>query len=312
LEYDPVPAIKRAARLFARVQADIDRSVPRSAHAPSERRVLLELLANPASVSAEVRRALAMEGALLSRTIKQLISEGLVAAVPTSSHRSQKSLSLTPDGERVACILDRELSETIRDSYLKMSRADRDLILTASGAAVNDMLNKDREKRGPITISKPSVRDLTVLLTAVIRYGHEQYQWVEPFVSSVSETLHEYIDRRISDFQMGWIAHRGGRLVGGCLLVASEDAFDAKIGLLYVIPNVRRRSVGTQLLAFAVEQAREMDLSSVSAVACERQPDLDAAYRKAGFTRSKRKETDYRFGTQDTWRTYEIKFPLSI
>lgn len=45
----------------------------------------------------------------------------------------------------------------------------------------------------------------------------------------------------------------------------------------------------------------------VTAEACKRQIGLDSILREAGFIRSKVKTIDCRYGTEETWRTYEVQ-----
>jgi DNA-binding MarR family transcriptional regulator/N-acetylglutamate synthase-like GNAT family acetyltransferase len=311
LQFDPATAIKRAIRIFARFQANLDRAVSKKKQSPTERRVLLELLANPGSTDAQVGRALALERSLLSRTLKQLIVEGLIRGVQSSRHRAQRLLSLTEEGLNLANVIDKDLDRAIREVFGKLPRDDEDQLLKASGATISADLNGDPE-HGEVKIRPVGLRDYSPIFGLLTFGGHTEYQWSDPYISSVSLMIHQFIKRQLSEHPMGWVAYRGKRLVGVCLLLSSEDALNASIGALHVVPDLRRRTIGSTLLGLATSQALTLTMSRVTAVASERQFGANRTFLSAGFIRSKDKDVDYRYGKQDTWRNFELKLPCKF
>ena len=307
MELNPTAGIKRSNRLYARILADIDRALPRGKISPTERRILLELLSRPASTDAEIACALGIDRAQLSRSIKKLLSDGLIGFKASGSHRAQRLLNLSDEGMSMAAAMDKDVDRAIESVYLKLSSEDQNILLRAVGSEA--AADPHREGGGEITFQAPNASDFHYLLGELPLEG-KQLGWGDNYVANIAGTIHEFIRLRFADTQMGWMAYQAYKPVGACLLVGSEDGMEARIGVLYVARTVRLRGVGRKLLENATSLAEKRSLLRVSAVAAERQSGLDVLYRKLGYIRSRQSLTDYRFGAMDVWRSYERKFPL--
>lgn len=206
----------------------------------TERRLLLELLANPQSSDDEIGRALALDRAQLSRALTRLIASGLVAFVQSSQHRSQRLLSLTFEGEQVARELDHYLSQAIRTVFAQLPSEGEDLLLRAAGASSRDALREDREKRRRVVIRPVGLADYSRIIGMLTHDGLTQYDWAEPYMAAVCSMVHDFIHRRPSDVKLGFVAYRDRKLVGVCLLIGTEDLYEAEVGALYVASELRK------------------------------------------------------------------------
>lgn len=294
--------IKRGMRVFRRFNAEVDRLLSETPYTLTEKWILLDLLKRPQSSDIELRKALGMGPAQLSRTLKGLVEEALVARGSNPRHRKQRLLTLTPSGEAAAKTMDASLSSAIESAFARLANEGRGELVDE---AVRDNPLPDDDARYPHVLRDPTNEAFAWVFSQLCHVRNRSTALAAQTASEIARFLQQSEKRRIAK-----IAYRGADVVGACLLPLTEDDLNARVAILYVDPTCRRQGIGTDLLAACIAEAKEMTLLSIAAEASKSERELDALYSKLGFTRVRGETMGYRFGRQETLRSYVLVLPL--
>lgn len=305
---DPFLSVRRATRVFARLQAELDRRLAHCGHTPTERRILVELRDRPGSLDAEIASNLGIDRSQLSRSITKLIDGGLVTHRPASRHKSQRFLHLTEPGERDAARLAAEQQEVTLSVFYSLNADDQNLFMRSMGAGPGE--DFDQEEGVAVELRSPKPSDYAWLLDALIAEGRA-LGWGNSYIAKCARTISEFVEQPFGTEHAGWIAHRFQSPVGASLMILNDETSCAELVALWVMPRARSLGIGSSLLEASIREARELTMIAVTAAATERQDSLDRLLRKHRFNRGKASEPEYGFGRPEVWRGYRLNLPLS-
>lgn len=273
-----VAALRAFNRTYTRRLGLLDAHLDQSPFTLSEARILYELAHRTDPTGAEIARALELDPAQISRTLKRFAARGLVE-VRGGPGRHQL-LALTPEGRTVFATLEAGTKAAIGTLLDGLPLFRRENLLVAA-----ETITRLFEGEAPL---RPVLRGLRpgdlgqVIARQAILYTHE-YGWNSEYEALVARILADF-DRDFDPArEAAWIADIDGRMAGSIFLVRGETSDVGKLRLLYVEPAARGAGVGKMLVAACVARAREagyarLDLWTNSILTAARH-----IYEQAGF-----------------------------
>lgn len=270
-------------RAFNRVYTSrlglLDASYDGSPFTLSEARVLYELANRTDPMAADIARALRLDPAQVSRTIKRFSERGLVTARENPAHGRHQLLTLTDEGRATFAALEANTRASVGALIEGLHPLQRARLLEAAGA-----INEVFEGGAPEVVLRPlRPGDLGLVASRQAMLYASEYGWngdYEALVAGILADFHHKFDPARDD---AWIAEAGGRMVGSIFLVRGDAPGVAKLRLLYVEAQARGLGVGGRLVEACVARARtldyqRLDLWTVSALTAARR-----LYERAGF-----------------------------
>jgi DNA-binding MarR family transcriptional regulator/GNAT superfamily N-acetyltransferase len=267
-------------RTYTRRLGLLDASYDGSPFTLSEARVLYELATRNEPVAAEIVRALGLDPAQVSRTIKRFTERGLVTARENPAHGRHLLLSLTSEGRTAFATLEANTKASVGQLIDGLHPLRRARLLEAA-RAINAVFEDDALPAARLRGLESGDLGMVAARQGVI-YARE-YGWGadhEALVAEIAAKFHQDFDPARDD---AWIAQADGRMVGSIFLVRGEAPGVAKLRLLYVEPDARGMGVGGMLVEACIARARtlgyqRLDLWTVSVLAHARR-----LYQRAGF-----------------------------
>lgn len=245
----------------------------------SEARVLYELANRVDPTGAEIARALGLDPAQVSRTIKRFSARGLVTARENPAHGRHQWLSLTDTGRAAFAALEANTKAAVGGLIDALSPFERARLLSSARAVIEVF---DGAPASP-TLRALRPGDLGMVTARQAILYAEEYGWNRDYEALVARILADFHDAFDPAKDDAWIADVGGRMVGSIFLVHSDLPGVAKLRLLYVEPDARGMGVGQRLVAACVERARalgyqRLDLWTNTVLVAARR-----LYQRAGF-----------------------------
>lgn len=313
-DFDPVPGMERAAAIFSKVLAGIDRQLAKSPLNPSERRIVRLIHARPGLTDLEIASRLAMSRPQVSRVMASLIQSGLVSFEPSPRHGRQRLLAVTEAGKSVAQEIDEASKVAFALEFGHLAPAEQrilDKVQQVEGS------KRPLGKSVAIELRDPEPDDLSWLFRIMIAVGKPN-AWGMPYVAEQASWFAACARQLNYNLFPGWIAYRGGERVGGCLVAlglnpSPEDLLDAThatLFALFVAPRSRRLGIGSRLVQAAVEKARDLDLHSIRTSLVSEQEQLIRLLKLHKFKAEREPVQDFRYDTKDVFREYTHGFAL--
>lgn len=271
-------------RFYTRELGLLNRSLPATDLSLPEARVLYELAHAPESgrTAAEIGRALKMDKAHLSRIAARLRARGLAASRISPDHRKHRLLTLTEAGRKTFAAAD-AAARTQVDALLEpIDAGQRQRLVEAMRlirAALRDRVAEDRE----ISLRPLRVGDVGWIIHRQAVLYHEEYGWDWSYEGLASRILGAFVTEFDSVKEDGWVAERGGAIVGSIFLMKSGDPTVAKLRLLYVEPSARGAGLGRRLVETCIARARELGYRELTLWTNDILVAARRIYQAAGF-----------------------------
>ena len=246
----------------------------------SEARILYELAHRTDPTGAGIARALGLDPAQVSRTLKRFATRTLVETRDDPAHGRNQLLSLTEAGRTTFAALEtntRTAIGALLDSLPPFRRAR----LLSAAQSISRIFASDAPARPVLRDLQPGDLGLVTARQAIL-YARE-YGWNADYEALVARILADFQASFDPAREAAWIADLDGRMAGSIFLVRGDDPDAGKLRLLYVEPEARGTGVGTMLVAACVERARQvgykrLDLWTNSVLTAARR-----IYERAGF-----------------------------
>jgi GNAT superfamily N-acetyltransferase len=108
---------------------------------------------------------------------------------------------------------------------------------------------------GAVTLRDPRPGDMGEVIAGQARIYHEEYGWNWEFEALVADICAKFVRNFDPARERGWIAERGGRIVGAVFCVR-QSARVAKLRMLYVDKEARGLGLGARLTDECIAFAR--------------------------------------------------------
>jgi DNA-binding MarR family transcriptional regulator/N-acetylglutamate synthase-like GNAT family acetyltransferase len=270
-------------RFYTREIGLLNRSLPATDLSLPEARVLYEL-AQPGDglTAAEIGRSLGMDKAHLSRIVARFIARGLATSQVSPNHRKHRLISLTDAGRKVFAGAEAAARAQVNTLLEPVDAASRNRLAEAMRSIRAALRDRDAESE------EVSLRPLRpgdvgwITHRQAILYARE-YGWDWTYEGLVSRILGAFVEGFDAAREDGWVAERGGVVVGSIFLMKGDDPAVAKLRLLYVEPSARGAGVGRMLVAACVARARELGYRELTLWTNDILVAARRIYQTAGF-----------------------------
>ena len=247
----------------------------------AEARILYELARRTGPTAADIARAIDLDRAQLSRTLKRFSNRGLIETKGQPQGGRRRAITLATAGRQAFEALDRGARDSVAALLGALSPTKRARLLTAAQAITNIFDDK--------AATDMRLRDLRpgdlgwVIHRQAILYAGE-YGWNQEYEALVARILSDFVQSFDPAHAAAWIAEADGRTVGSIFLVRGEQLEVGKLRLLYVEPDARGMGVGTTLVNACIERAKALGYARLVLWTNSILVAARRIYERAGFT----------------------------
>ena len=253
MDQDIIERARRFNRFYTGAIGMLDEGYLGSGFTLAQARVIYEVANRAAPIASEIGAALGMDAGYLSRVLKRLEAQGLIARTKAEGDRRQSRLSLTDKGREAFANLDGGARRAMGDliQHLGPGQLQR---LTGAMAQIEDLLQSSAP--GELILREPRPGDLGwVVERHGVHYARDQ-GWDGRFEALVSKIVAQMSENPNPKRERCWIAERDGERLG-CVFLAKDSETAARIRLLLVEPAARGLGLGRRLAQACVDFARE-------------------------------------------------------
>lgn len=226
-----------------------------SAFSLTEARILYELAHRRSPTAAEIARALDIDRAQLSRTLRRFEQAGLLTGTASEAHARHRLLRLTAEGRESFEQLDRA-TRTAIGALLGALPERRRRRLVEAAASIVDTLGGTEGDPGTVILRGPKPGDLGLVTARQAILYAEEYGWDWTYEALVAEILAGFVRTFDPSLEQAWIAEWEGTMAGSIFLMRSKEPGVARLRLLYVEPGMRGLGIGRRLVEACIERAR--------------------------------------------------------
>jgi DNA-binding MarR family transcriptional regulator/N-acetylglutamate synthase-like GNAT family acetyltransferase len=276
--------VRRFNRFYTREIGLLNRSLPATDLSLPEARVLYELAQAPAEgrTAAEIARTLAMDKAHLSRIVARFHARGLVQSRVSADHGKLRLLTLTSAGRKTFAAAEAAARAQV-DALLKpIGEGGRERLAEAM-RDIRAALNGREAKEGEASLRPLRAGDVGWIIHRQTVLYHQEYGWDWTYEGLASRILGAFVAEFDPAREDGWVAERGGAIVGSIFLMKSDDPAVAKLRLLYVEPVARGTGLGRRLVATCIARARELGYRQLTLWTNDVLVAARRIYQAAGF-----------------------------
>jgi DNA-binding MarR family transcriptional regulator/GNAT superfamily N-acetyltransferase len=269
-------------RFYTREIGLLNRSLPATDLSLPEARVLYELAQAPEGgrTAAEIGRTLNMDKAHLSRVVARFVTRGLASSRVSPNHRKHRLISLTDAGRKVFAGAEAAARVQVDALLEPIDAAGRNRIIEA----MRDIrvALRDREA-AEVSLRRLRPGDVGWIIHRQAALYTQEYGWDWTYEGLASRILGAFVAEFDASREDGWVAERGGAVVGSIFLMKSDDPRTAKLRLLYVEPSARGAGVGRKLVDRCVARARELGYRQLTLWTNDILVAARRIYQAAGF-----------------------------
>lgn len=275
-----IAALRAFNRLYTRKLGLLNPCLDGSPFTLTEARVLYEIAHRDGPTAAEITRALELDPAQLSRTLKRFGDRGLVETSEHPDGGRSRRIGLTPAGRAAFAALDQGTHDAIA-ALLDALPAEGRAGLIGAAAAIGRVF--DPPPPGQVTLRDPRPGDLGwITHRQAVLYARE-YGWDQDYEALVARILADFSQAFDPTREAAWIADIDGRVVGSIFLVKGDQPGVGKLRLLYVEPDTRGAGVGAALIAACVDRARAVGYQTLTLWTNSVLTSARRLYERAGF-----------------------------
>ncbi|MFD2265343.1 GNAT family N-acetyltransferase [Lacibacterium aquatile] len=287
-----VSAVRLFNRFYTRQIGVLNEGLLRSPYSLTECRVLYELAEKQELAATDLVRDLALDAGYLSRLLKNLRDQGLIAGKPSPQDGRQTLLYLTQAGNEAFAILDKDSAAETAAVLSAMTTSDQARLLL-SMAEIRVLLGREQSS-APITLRDHRPGDMGWIVHRQARLYAEEYAWNGEFEALIAQICGKFIEEFQPDWERCWIAERTGTILGSVFVVKQSEEI-AKLRMLYVEPAARGSGLGQRLVEECITFARAKGYRTLTLWTNGNLTAARKIYDRLGFTLTK-SEQHHSFG----------------
>jgi len=275
-----IAALRAFNRTYTARVGLLNPRLDRSPFTLSEARILYEIVHRENPTAADIGRALGLDRAQVSRTLKRFADRGFVETRAHPTDARNQIITLTSEGKSAFSELEkgtRKAVGALLDGFPPTRRAR----LLEAAREMDTILNADDAPK--LVLRHPGPGDLGYILHRQAVLYAQEYGWNGEYEAMMTKILARFHDTFDPQSEAAWVAELDGRVIGSIFLVKGDEAEVAKLRMLYVEPDARGNGIASRLVDVCVSRAREvgyarLDLWTNSVLTAARK-----IYERAGF-----------------------------
>ena len=279
-----IDEVRSFNRFYTREIGLLNRSLPATDLSLPEARVLYELAQAPEGglTAAEIGRALRMDKAHLSRIVARFVTRGLAVSRVSPDHRKHRLLTLTDAGRKVFAAAEAGARAQVDALLEPVDAGGRNRLVEAMHDIRVTLRDREAED-GELTLRPLRPGDVGWIIHRQAVLYTQEYGWDWTYEGLASRILGAFVAEFDPAREDGWVAERGGAIVGSIFLMKSDDPAVAKLRLLYVEPSARGVGVGRRLVGTCIARARELGYRELTLWTNDILVAARRIYQAAGF-----------------------------
>ncbi|WP_102959938.1 bifunctional helix-turn-helix transcriptional regulator/GNAT family N-acetyltransferase [Mangrovicella endophytica] len=301
-----VDAVRAFNRLYTQRLGLLNAHLDGSPFTLSEARILYELAHRDAPTAADVMRALDLDRAQLSRTLKRFAARHLIETAEHPGGGRRRSIGLTEAGRQAFAALVGKTNNAVGD-LLTALPPDKRRSLVAAARSITQIF--DEGGTAGLLLREPKPGDLGWITHRQAVLYAEEHGWNADYEVLVIRILADVTRSFDPSCEAIWIAEIDGRVVGSVFLVRSDRPAVGKLRLLYVEPDTRGKGVGSALVSACIERARAIGYEALELWTNSNLTAARRIYERAGF-RLTREEPHHSFGKDLVGQTWLLDLRL--
>lgn len=275
-----------------------------SPYSLAEARVLYEVAHRDGPTAAELGRELSLDAGYLSRLVRALERNGLVARTPSATDSRRSHLALTAKGRRAFATLNSRSNEEVAALLNDLPDAAQGRLVSAL-ETVEAVLGAGAQARVPYLLRTHEPGDIGWVIGQHGALYAQEYGWDETFEALVAEIAARFIRNFDPKRERCWIAERDGRNVGSVFLVRKSETI-AQLRMLIVAPEARGLGIGKRLVSECERFARQAGYRKIVLWTNRGLDDARRIYEEAGY-RLVREEPHHSFGQDLVGQYWELR-----
>ena len=278
---DPIDQVRRFNRFYTRTIGVLSESHLGGPHSLAELRVLYEIAHGERSTAAEIASELGLDAGYLSRILRRLERDGLVARRRSEEDARQSHLKLTRRGRTRFAALEDDSRAHVRGLLDPLS-ADARTRLTGAMRTITSTLAASPSGASEIVLRPPGPGDLGWV---VYRHGLlycTEYGWNAEFEGLVASIVADFAAHFDPEKERGWIAERDGEKLGFVFLVKKSPRV-AQLRMLLVEPAARGLGLGGRLVDECTRFAHAAGYRRIVLLTNSRLASARYLYTRAGY-----------------------------
>jgi DNA-binding MarR family transcriptional regulator/N-acetylglutamate synthase-like GNAT family acetyltransferase len=251
---DRIEAVRQFNRFYTKTIGLLPEGHLDTQHSLAEARVLYELAHRSTPTASEIADELGLDAGYMSRIVRRLEEQRLIARRRSSADGRQALLGLTTKGRARFSTLNRRAQRDVAKVLggLSLERQER---LTRAMDHVRSLLG-DAHDAATTVLRAPTAGDFGWV---VQRHGEvyaAEYGWNAQFEGLVARIVADFVNHSDPARERCWIADRQGERVG-CVFLVGKSPRVAQLRLLLVDPVARGRGLGSRLVTECTQFARQ-------------------------------------------------------
>ena len=217
-------------RFYTREIGLLNRSLPATDLSLPEARVLYELAQAPqrGRTAAEIGRTLSMDKAHLSRIVARFVARGLALSRVSPDHRKHRLLLLSDAGRKVFAAAEAGARAQVNALLEPVDAGGRNRLVEAMRDIRLALRDRDAED-ADVSLRQLRPGDVgRIIHRQAVLYAQE-YGWDWTYEGLASRILGVFIAEFDPAREDGWVAERGGAVVGSIFLMKSDDPAIARL-----------------------------------------------------------------------------------
>jgi DNA-binding MarR family transcriptional regulator/GNAT superfamily N-acetyltransferase len=302
---EAIDVIRSFNRMYTRQLGLLDNGLLGSEFTLTEARVLYELANCVDSTATQIAGELGLDLGYMSRLIKKFGRRRYLKRKRSSVDARQSRLQLTERGRAAFEPLDRAARLQIAEMIAPMAPEQRSLLVSSMQSVQRLLQAAPAESvREPYTIRPLKVGDIGWITHRQGILYSQEYGWDATYEALVAEILAGFVKNFDSKLERGWVAERGGGIIGSVFLVRASAEL-AKLRLLYVEPTARGLGVGRRLVQECIDFARMKRYKTLTLWTNDVLVSARRIYQAAGFQLTK-EEGHHSFGKDLIGQTWDL------
>jgi len=277
-----VAAVRRFNRCYTRQLGLLNEGFLESPFSLTQVRILYELAHGQGSTATDLVDVLGLDPGYLSRTLKGLARQGLVARERSASDGRRAHLSLSRKGKQRFALLEARQRREVAVLLTRLPPGQQARLVDGMRTVESALGGRTEPGGAPYRLRRPRPGDMGWVIHRHGALYAQEYGWNAEFEALVAEIVVRFMRNYDPRRERCWIAEREGAIAGFVFLV-KKSATVAQLRMLIVEPWARGLRLGKRLVHECTVFARARGYRKITLWT---QRNLLAArdiYRKEGY-----------------------------